>query len=183
MIELLTLSIALSLDAFAVTISDSISYNKEPFRRMILFPIAFGVFQGIMPFLGYFLSGVFADLIQRYAGIVSLVILGAIGINMIYEGVTKKVDKEVESNRGSSITFGMILLQAIATSIDAFAVGISLRAMNVNIVEYSLVICCITFILTLIALRIGQKFGSLLGDRAQIVGGVVLICIGIHAIF
>lgn len=194
-LEIIVLGVALSLDAFAVTISDSIVYNKEPLKRLIMLPVAFGVFQGLMPLLGYFLSGAFADVIERYSGIVSLVILSVIGINMIREGWSARTEDENQTKTANeqdqtsiararapkSITIRMVLLQAIATSIDAFAVGISLRAMNVQIVECSMIICVTTFLLSVVALKVGTKFGTLLGDRAQIVGGIVLVLIGIHA--
>lgn len=178
--EIIVLGIALSLDAFAVTISDALAYNKESLAHLMLLPVAFGVFQGLMPALGYILSGAFAHFIQTYAGIISLIILSVIGGNMIRDGVTNNEDVP-DPHKHASLSLPLIVFQAIATSIDAFAVGISLRAQDVQIASCSIIICVTTFILSLVALTIGKKFGSILGDRAQIAGGIVLICIGIHA--
>lgn len=189
--EILLLGLALSMDAFAVTISNSFVYQHESRARMMLMPVFFGVFQGLMPLLGYFLGTLAADLIERFAGIVTLVILGFIGGNMIFEGV-KAIrgagagEGEEPSQNGSAakrLTIVTVFLQAIATSIDAFAVGVSLLAAGASIAVASPVIALTTFACCVIALLVGKRFGNLLGDRAQVVGGVVLVCIGIKALF
>lgn len=206
-VDTLILGIALSADAFAVTISNSFVYSHESWARKALMPIMFGLFQGLMPLLGYFVGGLAADLIERYAGIVTLVILGIIGGNMVREGVSalragksdnaKPADEASDSAPSNSadvpsgpvsqdqphLTFAMVLFQAVATAIDAFAVGVSLRAMAVPIVGSSIVIACTTAACCTVALFIGHKLGDLLGDRAEVVGGIVLVIIGLRAFF
>lgn len=182
--EILLLGLALSADAFSVTISNSFVYGSESRRRMLLMPLFFGVFQGLMPLIGYFLGGVAATLIERYAGIVTLVILGIIGGNMVHEGAQALLHPDEDGDEPGDVarlTIGTLIFQAIATAIDAFAVGVSLRAQSVEILSASAIICCTTAACCVVALAIGQRLGRLLGDRAEVVGGIVLICIGLKA--
>lgn len=182
-LDVLVIGLALSADAFAVTISDAFAYRDEPRSRMLMLPVAFGAFQGLMPTLGYFLGGLFASVIEAYAGVVSLVILGLIGGNMIREGVGALRAGEGCEAAGDArgLTVPVVLVQAVATAIDAFAVGVSLRAQAVAIVPTALVITATTFACSCVALLVGRRFGCLLGDRAEVVGGVVLVCIGLKA--
>ena len=151
-------------------------------------PVFFGFFQALMPCLGYVLSGLAADLIERYAGIVTLVILGIIGGSMLIEGIEslkkeKPEDCECCGDTSRHLTVWTLILQAIATAIDAFAVGVSLRAEGVPILASSAIIGCITFAFCIVALFIGRRLGTLLGDRAEVAGGCVLILIGLKACF
>lgn len=184
--EMLLIGVALSMDAFAVTVSDSLVYRSERLSKLIWLPVAFGFFQGAMPALGYALSGLFAQLIETYAPIVTLVILGVIGSNMLIEGIRELRSDTAEKScdlETKALTLSIIFFQAIATAIDAFAVGVSLRAQAVNLPVCVVLIGLTTFVLSCIALRVGKRFGTLLGDRAQIVGGMVLIGIGLKALF
>ena len=181
--EILLLGLALSADAFSVTVSNTFVYGRERRRRLLLMPVFFGAFQGFMPVVGYYLSGVAATLIERYAGIVTLVILGIIGGNMIREGThaLRHPEEEPSEDDSARLTLGILVFQAIATAIDAFAVGVSLRAQSVEIVSAGILICCTTAVCCLVALAIGRRLGPLLGDRAEVVGGTVLVLIGLKA--
>lgn len=183
--EILLLGLALSADAFSVTISNTFVYGAESRRRLLLMPVFFGVFQGLMPLVGYFLGGLAATLIERYAGIVTLLILGIIGGNMVREGMEALLhpDDGAARDEGGRLTIGLLVFQAIATAIDAFAVGVSLRAQAVDILSSSVIICCTTAACCVVALAIGRRLGRLLGDRAEVVGGIVLIGIGLRAFF
>ena len=184
-VEIVLLGLALSMDAFAVTISNSFCYRHEPRRRLFLMPVFFGVFQGLMPVLGYLLGSLAAGLVERFAGIISLLILGYIGASMVREGVKalRGGEEGDEEQQGKHLTVPVLLMQAVATSIDAFAVGISLLAAGANIGLAGGIIALTTFLCCMVALLVGKRFGNLLGDRAQIVGGIVLIAIGIKALF
>lgn len=186
LLEILVLGVALSADAFAVTISNCFAYASESKRRLALMPIAFGLFQGLMPLAGYFVGGFAAELIERYSGIVTLVILGFIGGNMVREGVLSLMGKgEPEPGMGPvarRLTIPALLVQAVATSIDAFAVGVSLRAQAVSILEAAGIIALTTALCCSVAVVIGRKAGEALGDKAQVVGGLVLVGIGIKAL-
>ena len=157
LLEILMLGVALATDAFSVTISNTFAFDDHRFSRLMRMPLFFGLFQFGMPLAGYFVGGIAAELIEKYAGIVSLV--------------------------ATTLSYGKLLFQAVATAIDAFAVGVSFRAHSVDILVASALFGIITAILCTIALFIGKKLGSLLGDRAEMVGGVVLILIGLKAFF
>ena len=193
LLEILMLGMALATDAFSVTISNTFAFDDHRFSRLMRMPLFFGLFQFGMPLAGYFVGGIAAELIEKYAGIVSLVILGFIGSNMLYSGYKAlkedaSEEDEEEAQQGvqqdaTTLSYGKLVFQAVATAIDAFAVGVSFRAHSVDILVASALFGIITAILCTIALFIGKKLGSLLGDRAEMVGGVVLILIGLKAFF
>lgn len=188
-VEILVLGVALSADAFAVTISNTFVYPGEAKARLALMPVLFGLFQGLMPLLGYFVGGLAAEVIEEYSGIITLIILGFIGGNMVREGVCALLglggDADVPGNGPAvkRLTVATLLVQAIATAIDAFAVGVSLRAQAVAIVPAATIIALTTAACCVIALLIGRKLGEVLGDRAEVAGGIVLIIIGLKAFF
>lgn len=193
LLEILMLGVALATDAFSVTISNTFAFDDHRFSRLMRMPLFFGLFQFGMPLAGYFVGGIAAELIEKYAGIVSLVILGFIGLNMLYSGYKAlkedaSEEDEEDAQQGAqqgatTLSYGKLLFQAVATAIDAFAVGVSFRAHSVDILVASALFGIITAILCTIALFIGKKLGSLLGDRAEMVGGIVLILIGLKAFF
>lgn len=193
LLEILMLGVALATDAFSVTISNTFAFDDHRVSRLMRMPLFFGLFQFGMPLAGYFVGGIAAELIEKYARMVSLVILGFIGSNMLYSGykalkedASEEDEEEVQQGAQQSATtlsYGKLLFQAVATAIDAFAVGVSFRAHSVDILVASALFGIITAILCTIALFIGKKLGSLLGDRAEMVGGIVLILIGLKAFF
>ena len=176
--EIVLIGIALSMDAFAVCVASSMVYTNMTWLRKLSMPIMFGLFQGIMPILGFFLGSLFALFIEKWSGPISLLILGISGINMIREGLAK--DEETEPKK---LTLWILLVQAVATSIDAFAVGVSFAANSANIWQSAPIIAVTTFVLSLIALFVGTKAGEKLGDKAEILGGIILIIIGIKSLF
>lgn len=188
--EIIVLGIALSADAFAVTISNCFVYASESKRRLLLMPLMFGLFQMLMPIAGYFVGGFAAEVIEKYSGVVTLIILGFIGGNMLREGIMSIMGKgedeaepEVGGPAAKHLTFAEVFVQAIATAIDAFAVGVSLRAYAVEIVSSASIIGLTTFCCCCVALGIGRRLGHLLGDYAEVVGGLVLVGIGLKAFF
>lgn len=189
LLEIIVLGVALSADAFAVTISNTFVYASESRSRLMLMPLMFGLFQGLMPVAGYLLGGLAAEVIETYAGVITLVILGLVGGNMIREGVCAlrgagEQDGPEEPGAGPvarRLTLVTVLAQAIATAIDAFAVGVSLRAQAVSVVVAAPIIALTTFLCCVAALALGRKLGEVLGDRAQVAGGIVLVLIGLKA--
>lgn len=185
-IEVLLIGVALSMDAFAVTISNSMSMPGLPWRRKILFPIAFGAFQFLMPVAGYFVGSLFAGYIEAVAGIFTFVVLAALGVNMVREGVKDLREAAAEGGKPTarSFTAGLVLLQAVATSIDALGVGVSFAGYaDLNIFAASTMIGCTTFLICLVALEAGRRLGLRFGPKAQVAGGIVLVVIGIRALF
>lgn len=190
--ELVLLGLALSMDAFAVTISNTFIYQGNSRARNILMPIAFGLFQGLMPCVGYVLGRLVSDVISQYAGIITFAILGFIGAKMIWDALHEEAEMDEESTQegsssnsghsGQILTLPVLTLQAIATSIDALAVGVSFAALSVNVAFAAGTIALTTALTCGIALVVGKRFGNALGERATIIGGIVLILIGLKSL-
>ncbi len=180
--DILLIGLGLSMDAVAVSISDALAYPGQTRRRQLAIPVAFGIFQGLMPALGYFAGSLFAGAIEKYAGYATLLILGIIGFNMIREGLTPTEETLECSLDKRTLSLRTLLGQAVATSIDAFAVGVSFSLQGANIFAASPVIAVTTFVCSLIALLLGQRFGRLLGSRAEVFGGVILLLIAAKAV-
>ncbi|MBC5581702.1 manganese efflux pump [Anaerofilum sp. BX8] len=178
--DILLIGLGLSMDAVAVSISNALAYPCLSRPRRLAIPAAFGLFQGLMPVLGFFAGSLFASLISRYAGIVTLAILGVIGVGMIREGV--HCGGAAGDCAGKELTFQVLLVQAVATSIDAFAVGVSFCAGGADILLAAPLIALVTFTCSLLALQVGSRFGEMLGHRAEVFGGIILILIGVKAI-
>ena len=182
--DILLIGLGLSMDAVAVSISDALAYPCMTRRRKLAIPVAFGVFQGLMPALGYFAGSLFAGAIEKYAGYATLLILGIIGFNMSREGLATPTQEALDCSLDKrTLSLRTLLGQAVATSIDAFAVGVSFSLQGANIFAASPVIAVTTFVCSLAALALGRRFGEMLGHRAEILGGVILIAIGVKALF
>lgn len=181
-IELLILSVALAMDAMAVTLSNALCEPNMKRKKALMMPAAFGIFQGIMPIIGFFLGSIFSTFLMQYSGYIVFGILGFLGSRMIWEGV-----KELRSPGGcelpdEKLTYKTILLQAVATSIDAMAVGVTFAALDANVWTCALVIALITALCCFISLKLGSKIGLHFGPAAEAAGGVVLVIIGIKAL-
>lgn len=167
----------LSMDAFAVSISNGMVYRGLTTGRRASMPVFFGVFQVLMPVMGYHVGSLFTVWINRYAGFLILCILGFIGGKMVWDGFHREDTEETVEN----LSWGVLLLQAVATSIDAFAVGVGFSAVGIALLPACSLIGVTTFGLCWVAIAIGRVFGKLLEDKAQIAGGIVLIVIGIKS--
>ena len=176
-IDVALIGVGLSMDAFAVSISNGMVYRGLTRLRQAAMPIFFGAFQILMPVLGYYVGSLFTAWINRYAGLVILCILGFIGGKMVWDGFHPETSEETAEN----LSWGVLLLQAIATSIDAFAVGVGFSAIGIRLLPACSLIGMTTFTLCWVAIAIGRVFGKLLEDKAQIVGGMILIVIGIKS--
>lgn len=172
-ITLILLALALSMDAFAVSISMGMSAKLKK-NEALFCASSFGFFQGLMPWLGFLASLTLKNIIDNYSHIIAFILLSFIGAKMIYEVYNEKND-----NKNTSFSIKTLILLSIATSIDAFAAGISLIAININIYICIIIISLITFCICLCGIYFGKKVGSLFQHKAQILGGVVLIAIGI----
>lgn len=166
------------MDAVAVSMSNGMAFRQLARRDYIAMPVLFGIFQGLMPLAGYSAGSILAGLITEYSGIVICVILSLIGGNMIREGL----QAEPFDVKEKQLTLGVLLLQAVATSIDAFAVGVGLCAMQADIIPAAALISVITAVLVGIALLIGRRFGDALGSGAELAGGLILVIIGLKAL-
>lgn len=178
-VEIVILGLALSMDAFAVTISNSFAYPNISRARSFSMPLAFGFFQFLMPVVGFVLGQLVSDFITQYAGIITFVILGFIGGKMIWDAFH---EEEGEEASGQTLTMPVLLFQAVATSIDALAVGVSFAALEVNVLTSSDIIGITTALTCIVALVIGKRFGNALGEKATIIGGAVLVLIGLKSL-
>lgn len=178
-LEALVLGVALAMDAMAVTLSNLLCEPDMPTSKTLAMPVLFALFQMAMPIAGFFGGTLVAPLIEAYAGIVSLVILGFVGGKMIWEAVQEL--REPEQCPTTHLTYPTIFFEAIATSIDAFIVGVSLAAAGANIVLYGAAIGITTLVCCLAVLALGRRLGAHFGPRAEVVGGIVLIIIGLRA--
>ena len=181
--EVILLGAALSADAMSVTIANVLAMPQLSRARALAMPVAFGLFQGIMPVAGYLAGSLAAGFIEQFAGIIALVVLGAIGAKMIVDGVRGDGDGEGKADGTARLSAATLLAQAVATSIDALGVGVSLAASGEPIVLDAGIIALCTFALCLLMVFVGKRVGPILGQRAQVVGGVVLIAIGVRAMF
>lgn len=174
LLELFLIAIGLSMDAFAVAVCKGLSMKTINKKYMFLIALFFGGFQALMPLLGYFLGSQFSAYIERFDHWVAFLLLAVIGGNMIRES---REEAEEESYQG--INYKELLLLAVATSIDALAVGITFAFLQVEIVPAVALIGCTTFVLSLIGVVVGNLFGARYKSRAEFTGGVILLLIGV----
>ncbi len=175
-IELILLAIGLSMDAFAVSVCTGLSLRKTALGSMLIVGLYFGVFQAVMPLIGYFLGSRFADKITSFDHLIVFVLLCVIGGKMIVESFSKEENES--SAKEVSLGPAKMLPLALATSIDALAVGISFAFLSVAIVPAVTSIGITTFLLSAAGIKIGSIFGLKFKAKAEIAGGVILILIG-----
>lgn len=169
--ELFILAVGLSMDAFAVSICKGLSLGSTRLSHSLTAGIYFGGFQALMPLIGYLLGIRFQTAIESVDHWIAFVLLGAIGVNMIKEA-------REQENCSADMDVRTMLTLAVATSIDALAVGVTFAFLNVNIVPAVCFIGCITFVMSGVGIKIGSVFGIKYKSRAEIVGGAVLILMG-----
>ena len=176
--ELALLAVGLSMDAFAVSVGKGLCAPRVRLRHCLTCGVYFGGFQALMPLLGYYLCTSFARYITRFDHWIAFVLLALIGANMLREAFSKEEEDESEKS-GNSFGFKSMLLLALATSIDALAVGVSFALLEgVNILAAVLFIGAVTFILSAVGLKVGNAFGLKYKKKAEIVGGLILIVMG-----
>lgn len=181
--ELFLLAVGLSMDAFAVSICKGLAMKKADAKGMAICGAWFGGFQGLMPLIGFFLGTLFASAIEAVDHWVAFGLLGIIGFNMLKETFAKEEECECE-NSDADLSVKTMFVMAVATSIDALAVGISLAmAGNVNIWIAITLIGITTFVLSAIGVKVGSIFGSKFEKKAQLAGGIILICLGAKILF
>ena len=179
-IELLLTGVGLAMDAFAVSVCKGLSMKKINYGHAFMIALFFGVFQGMMPFLGWALGTQFKDYIVSVDHWIAFVLLAIIGGKMLKEAFESgKEDEEKAEDDGGKLNYKELFLLAIATSIDALAVGVTFAFLNVNIYLAIAIIGVVTFLLSFVGVVIGNVFGSKFEKGAQIAGGVILIGIGL----
>lgn len=172
--ELFILAVGLSMDAFAVSICKGLSLGKIQVKHMCIAGVWFGGFQALMPLIGYFLGNFFADMITQYSHWIAFVLLLFLGGKMIKEAFDKD-EEEVEA----AMDVRNMFLMAVATSIDALAVGVTFAFLQVQIVPAVTFIGAITFVCSAVGVKIGSLFGAKFKSKSEIFGGIILILIGL----
>jgi manganese efflux pump family protein len=178
MLEVIILSFALSMDAFAVSIGVGIKTSQKDRRMMALkVGLLFGFFQAFMPFIGYLGGKGIQEYTHGYDYMIAFILLSLIGAKMIYESFTENTEDEI-----TKVSNKILLFLAIATSIDAMAAGFSLHLFSLNIIISLLLIGIITFVMSYIGVCIGGKGSAKYEAKAEFLGGVILILIGLKII-
>ena len=172
-VDIFLTGIGLSMDAFAVAICKGLGMKKIDRKYTVVIAAFFGVFQALMPLLGWFLGSRFSRYIQSFDHWIAFALLAFIGVNMIRES-----REQAEGTAVTGIDYKELFLLAVATSIDALAVGITFAFLDVSIVSSIAVIGVTTFVLSLVGVVVGNFFGSRYKSWAEILGGIILIGIG-----
>lgn len=172
--EILLIGIGLSMDAFAVSICKGLSVDKLKVKHALMAGLYFGGFQALMPLIGYFLGSQFKSMITSVDHWIAFGLLVLIGANMIREALGEEGEE-----KDDSFSFQTMVLLAVATSIDALAVGITFAFLQVNIGLAVLLIGCTTFLFSVAGIKIGNVFGSRFQKKAEIAGGIILILMGV----
>lgn len=172
------LGIGLAMDACAVSMANGLNEPKMKLKKVFLIGLMFGLFQGIMPLTGYLVGSSFLTKIEWIIPWLALILLAFIGGKMLIEGIKNKDDEHEEVK---ALTFKVLFVQTIATSIDALSVGFTIADYTlIEAIVCVSIVAIITFIISFIAVFIGKKFGTALGNKAEILGGIILIAIGIE---
>lgn len=174
-LELLILAVGLSMDAFAVAVCKGLAIGKCRVKHMLIPGLWFGIFQALMPLLGYFLGARFEKYITSIDHWIAFVLLAAIGANMLREALGREEPDESDA----SLSVKAMLPMAIATSIDALAVGITFAFLRVRIYAAVSFIGAITFLLSMVGVKVGSIFGAKYKAGAEAAGGIILILLGV----
>jgi len=174
LIEILLIAVSMSMDAFAVSICKGLSVRRIEPKHALSVGLWFGGFQGLMPVIGFALTSIFAGMIESVSAYIAFALLAFIGGNMIREALDKD-DEEIDD----SFAVRTMLLLAIATSIDALAVGVTLKLQGANILIAAPLIAVITGVLSPVGLKVGNVFGAKYKSRAELAGGLVLVGLGV----
>lgn len=176
--EILLIGIGLAMDAFAVSICKGLSMKKMNWKNAIIIALYFGVFQALMPLIGYFLGMTFESIVTTFDHWVAFELLTLIGGGMIKESFDDEDDK-----KNDKVDFKTMVVLAIATSIDALAIGITFAFFDVNIVLAVSIIGIITVIISVLGVKIGNRFGDKYQNKAQLMGGIILVLLGFKILF
>ena len=174
LIELVLIAVGLSMDAFAVSVCKGLAMPKCTFKKAAIVGLWFGGFQALMPAIGYILGAQFQEAIASIDHWIAFVLLALIGGNMIHEALDND-----EEEADASLDVKTMFLLAVATSIDALAIGITFAFLKVNIIPAVCFIGIVTFIISFAGVKIGNIFGARYKNKAEIVGGVILILLGL----
>ncbi len=174
-ITIVAVALGLSFDSFAVSLSMGVVQSRMSFRKAVRFAMILALFQAGLLLIGFFLGSFISEALKAIDHWIALVLLSILGVKMIIEGYERKKDERPRDNNHPMT----VLTMAVGTSIDAFAVGISFAFLQIRIWYSALIIGAVTFLASMLAIRIGKYAGDRLGNKVEIIGGLILIAIGI----
>ena len=177
--ELLLMGVGLAMDAFAVSICKGLAMRKVNKKQCFIIALFFGGFQAIMPLIGWFLGSQFADKISSIDHWIAFILLAYIGGKMMVEAIREKNEPVEVEEMDPALDIKELFILAIATSIDALAVGITFSFLEVNIVEAITIIGVVTFIISAAGVFVGNIFGNKYKTKAEFAGGLILVLLGI----
>lgn len=178
-LELVLIGVGLSMDAFAVSVCKGLAMRKVNKKQAVVIGLFFGGFQALMPFIGWALGTQFENYITNIDHWIAFVLLAFIGGKMVVEAVRPEEADTAEKEMDPPLDMKEMFLLAVATSIDALAVGITFAFLDYPIIESMIIIGCTTFVLSIVGVVVGNLFGSKYEKRAEIAGGIILILIGL----
>ena len=181
-IELFLIGVGLSMDAFAVSICQGLSMTKIKWGHALTVGLYFGGFQALMPFTGWLLGSQFAGRIQQYDHWVAFILLGLIGGNMLREALSGEEDEAEDAAIGAGLDHKKLFLMAVATSIDALAVGVTFAFLDTAILPAISIIGTTTFCISVAGVAVGCWFGTRYKKQAEITGGVILVLLGVKTL-
>lgn len=167
-LEISLLGVGLAMDAFAVSICKGLSMKKMNWKNAIIIALYFGIFQALMPMIGYFFGTTFESFVTTFDHWIAFILLALIGGNMIKESFDNEDEK-----KNDKVDFKTMIVLALATSIDALAVGITFAFFDVNLLLAVAIIGIITFIISILGVKIGNKFGDKYQNKAELIGGII----------
>ena len=179
LIELFAIGLGVAMDAFAIAICLALSLQKPNYRQALVVALYFGIFQALMPLLGYLLGSQFALIISSFDHWVAFGVLTIIGIKMILESRKSSTQEECQP---TTLSHKVMLPLAFATSIDALAVGVSLAFLDVSILQAIIIMGGLTFVIAFVGFRLGRVAGPKLQHQANFFGGIILIAMGIKIV-
>lgn len=177
-VEIFLIGVGLSMDAFAVSVCKGLGMHRVNYAHALVIALFFGVFQGLMPVIGWLVGSAFAVYATAVDHWIAFALLAFVGGKMLWDAFHDEGEEEDETVT-HKLNLRELFMLAIATSIDALAVGISFSFLQIDIVAAALIIGCTTFVLSLVGVVVGNRFGARFEKPSQIAGGVVLIAIGL----
>ena len=174
LIEICFIGMGLAMDAFAVSVCKGLSMKKIDLKKSIIIGLYFGIFQALMPLIGYLLGATFQNFVTSIDHWIAFILLSIIGGNMIRESFDDEEEK-----RNDNVDFKTMILLSIATSIDALAIGVTFAFFEINIFIAITIIGIITFLLSIFGVKVGNRFGDKFQNKAELLGGIILILMGL----
>ena len=184
-ITVFLIAVALAMDAFSIALSKGLAAKRQSVADALKLGITFGAFQFVMPLIGFFLAGTFASFIEIYSKYISFALLVFIGGKMLFDAI-REMRKGGCDVPDSAVDFKSLIILGIATSIDALAVGVTFAFDGTTVLSalyYCMIIGIVALVLSFVGYFIGNKLGGIIGDKGEIIGGVVLIVLGIKMLF